>query len=116
MEGEPIRVSVCHCTACRVRTGSVFSAQARFPADAVRFGGEWAEWEGVSDSGTKASYRWCRDCGSTVAFVNDTMPDTVAIWLGAIVEGSIPTPGHSVYEERMLPWVGIVGDDIVRYD
>ena len=33
VEGDPIRISVCHCLACQRRTGSAFGAQARFPAD-----------------------------------------------------------------------------------
>jgi len=28
-EGDPIRISICHCHACQRRTGSVFGAQAR---------------------------------------------------------------------------------------
>jgi hypothetical protein len=35
-EGEPARVSVCHCLACHQRSGSAFAVQARFPADKVR--------------------------------------------------------------------------------
>ena len=29
-QGEPVRVSVCHCLDCQKRTGSVFAAQARW--------------------------------------------------------------------------------------
>ena len=28
-EGEPVRISVCHCLACQQRTGSAFGVQAR---------------------------------------------------------------------------------------
>ncbi len=31
--GDPIRVSMCHCLACRRRTGSTYGAQARFATD-----------------------------------------------------------------------------------
>ena len=30
VEGEPVRVSICHCLACQRRTGSPFGEQARF--------------------------------------------------------------------------------------
>ena len=33
---DPIRVGICHCLACQRRTGSVFGAQARFPAIASK--------------------------------------------------------------------------------
>ena len=56
--GEPIRVSICHCLACQKRTGSVFGAQARFPADAVTVeglaeldGDEELDTEGEEDHG-----------------------------------------------------------------
>ena len=78
------------------------------------FGGEWTVWEGAGDSGAMAFYRWCASCGSTVAYTNETMPGVIAILLGAITEGAIPTPGFSVFEERKLPWVGIVGDQVVH--
>gem|GEM_PF-2370499 len=29
---DPVRVSVCHCRACRQRTGSAFGVQARYDA------------------------------------------------------------------------------------
>ena len=35
-EGEPVRISVCHCLACQRRTGSAFGFQARFEAGWVR--------------------------------------------------------------------------------
>jgi hypothetical protein len=34
-EGEPVRVSVCHCLACQRRTGSTYGAQALFPTGHV---------------------------------------------------------------------------------
>ena len=34
-EGDPVRISVCHCLDCQKRSGSSFAAQARFPVDKV---------------------------------------------------------------------------------
>ncbi|MBW4052472.1 MAG: hypothetical protein HIU85_13605 [Proteobacteria bacterium] len=44
VEGDPIRISVCHCLACHRRTGSVFGAQARFARANVRFSGQGKEF------------------------------------------------------------------------
>jgi hypothetical protein len=30
-QGDPVRISVCHCLACKRRSGSAFSNNARFP-------------------------------------------------------------------------------------
>ena len=32
VEGDPVRISMCHCLACQRRTGSVFATLASFPA------------------------------------------------------------------------------------
>ncbi|WP_375395347.1 GFA family protein [uncultured Sphingomonas sp.] len=114
IEGEPVRVSVCHCRSCQLRTGGAFAAQARFAKKAVTITGDWNVWERMGGSGAKASYRWCPACGATVAYVNEGMDDVIAISLGAIVEGPIPAPEFSMYEDRKLPWVEIVGEGVVH--
>lgn len=110
--GEPVRVSVCHCLVCQRRTGGPFAAQARFPIAAVRMSGEWRVWERVADSGKKAWFRWCPECGSTIAYTNEGMDDQIAIALGAFADPTFPAPSFSVYENRKHPWIEIVGDDI----
>jgi hypothetical protein len=39
-QGEPVRVSICHCRACQRRTGSAFGIQARWPWDQVKTEGD----------------------------------------------------------------------------
>jgi hypothetical protein len=110
--GEPVRVSVCHCLACQRRTGGPFAAQARFPIASVQMSGEWRVWERIADSGKRAWFRWCPECGSTVAYTNEGMDDQIAIALGAFADPTFPAPSFSVYENRKHPWIEIVGDDI----
>lgn len=110
--GDPVRVSVCHCLACQRRTGGPFAAQARFAVAAVQMGGEWRVWERVADSGRRAWFRWCPDCGATVAYTNEGMDDQIAIPVGAFADPAFPAPGFSVYENRKHPWIEIVGDAI----
>jgi hypothetical protein len=112
--GEPVRVSVCHCRACQSRTGGPFSAQARFPAERVTVRGEWRVWERTADSGRKAWYRWCVDCGATVAYINEGAEDMVAIPIGAFAPEDLPRPTASIFEQRAQDWVAIIGDDIAR--
>src|SRR5947199_3145035 len=40
IEGEPSRISMCHCLECQRRTGAVISNQARFQLDQVTFAGK----------------------------------------------------------------------------
>jgi len=106
-EGDPVRVSICHCLACQQRTGSVFGQQARWPAERVRVEGPASEWVRTGDEGGKATYRFCPTCGSTVAYSVDTMPGFTAIPVGAFADPHFPSPTFSVYEERKHPWVHV---------
>jgi hypothetical protein len=53
IEGEPARVSMCHCLECQRRTGAVISNQARFPRDQVTFGGQAATWKRNAEAATR---------------------------------------------------------------
>lgn len=113
--GEPIRVSVCHCLDCQRRSGSAFAYQARWPDAQVVLTGAAREWSDTSDSGKRATFRFCDTCGGTIAFSNASMPGTVAIPVGAFPDPTFPAPLFSVYEDRKHRWVDIVGDTIDRY-
>src|SRR5262249_54127571 len=78
-EGDPVRVSVCHCLACQRRTGSAFGAQARFPADRVTVTGTFTEYvRYAEDNGDERRFRFCPTCGSTVVYTSDD-PDLIAV-------------------------------------
>ena len=115
-EGEPVRISVCHCLACQRRTGSAFAAQARFPTDRITVTGASRSWTRVADSGASATYRFCPECGSTVAYELDKFPGVIAVPLGAFADPAFPPPRFSVWEERKHRWVDIVGDGIEHSD
>jgi hypothetical protein len=114
-EGEPIRVSICHCYACQKRSGSVFAAQARWPNERVTPSGRAKEWVRVGDEGGKATFRFCPECGSTVYYELDGMPGVTAVAVGAFADATFPGPIYSVYEARKHGWV-VVPADIEHYD
>lgn len=107
---EPVRVSMCHCLACQRRTGSVFGAQARFPATSVTVSGESREYVRAGDSGRLLRFRFCPECGSTVLYTIEDLPEIVAIPLGAFADPSFPAPRFSVYEDRKHAWVAVPED------
>lgn len=111
-EGEPVRVSVCHCLDCQRRTGSAFAAQARWPDARVTVTGRASTWVRTADSGRRATYRFCPDCGSTVAYVIEEWPGVTAIPLGAFADPDFPPPLFSVWEHRRHPWTCVLGDDV----
>ena len=89
-EGEPVRVSVCHCLECQKRSGSAFAAQARWPDEQVRLSGSFREWKRTADSGSVVTYRFCPECGSTVSYTIDNWPGVTAMPVGAFARFSGP--------------------------
>ncbi|MBI1407416.1 MAG: aldehyde-activating protein [Caulobacter sp.] len=114
-EGEPVRVSVCHCLACQQRTGSAFGAQARFNEDQVTVEGPSRQWSRVGDEGTSATFEFCPTCGATVVWRNAEMPGLIAVTLGAFADPTFPAPTRTVYESRAHPWLELHGIE-ERYD
>jgi hypothetical protein len=110
--GEPVRVSVCHCLECQKRTGSAFAVQARWPEGKVEMTGTFRIWERIADSGGRALYRFCPECGSTVAYTNDGWPGMIAVPVGAFADPDFPAPRFSVYEQRKHPWTVVLGDEV----
>ena len=107
--GDPVRISVCHCLNCQKRSGSAFAAQVRFPADQVTMAGQFNTFTATGDNGA-AHFHFCPDCGATVYYSNDSIPDTIAIALGAFDDPYFFVPTVSVWEERQHEWVEIAGD------
>jgi len=108
-EGEPVRVSVCHCLACQRRTGSAFGVQARFPVERVRIEGRFSEYVRVADHGEERTFSFCPECGSTVFYKGASQPELVAVPVGAFADPSFPPPWVSVWESRRQPWVELTG-------
>jgi hypothetical protein len=104
-EGEPVRVSVCHCLACQRRTGSAFGYQARFPRERVQITGEAREYVRISDEGEPRTFSFCPECGATVYYVLGSAPDVLAIPVGAFADPTFPEPRFSVWESRKHAWV-----------
>lgn len=114
--GDPVRVSICHCLACQKRTGSVFSAQARWPVECVTIEGRSSCWTRTADSGHTCTYHFCPECGSTVHYRGGNFADVIAIPLGAFDDPYIASPDYSVWEKRKHDWVEILGDCVEHMD
>ena len=115
--GEPVRVSACHCLACKKRSGSAFAVQARWPEGQVRIEGRSQSWSQLGDSGNRVTFHFCPECGSDVHYAIDGKFDgQVAIPLGAFDDPYFAAPAFSVWEERKHDWVEISGDEVEHSD
>ena len=107
---------MCHCLACQQRTGSAFGVQARFSREQITCKGRATRFERTGDSGGRAAFRFCPDCGSTVYWELDGLPGFVAVAVGAFADPSFPPPTVAVYEARRHRWAEMPDLDVEHYD
>ncbi|MCV3210900.1 GFA family protein [Mesorhizobium sp. YC-39] len=114
--GEPVRVSVCHCLACKRRTGSAFSFNARFPEDKVSIEGRAAQFTRIGEAGGRVTYSFCPDCGTNVHYRIDVQPGLIAIPVGAFADPSFPQPFQSFYHDsRRYQWVEVNAEPLATF-
>jgi hypothetical protein len=115
-EGDPVRISICHCLACQRRTGSAFGVQARFPRDCVQISGRSSEFARLSDEDAEERvFRFCPECGATVFYTTADSLDLIAVPVGAFADPSFPPPTVAVNGHRRHPWVEL-GDGVETDD
>ena len=105
--GEPPRVSICHCGACKRRTGSAFSWNATFAKDQVTVSGEARTHRRNSDEGRWGDHYFCPECGVVVFYEIEARPDMVSIPVGTFADSAFPEPTFSVYGELRPAWIGL---------
>lgn len=110
IDGDPIRVSICHCLACQRRTGSPFGQQARFARSQATISGTSTAFVRVGDEGTRITFHFCPTCGATVYYQPQGLEDFIALPVGAFADPSFPAPTVSVYEDRKHAWVVVPAD------
>ena len=110
-EGEPVRISMCHCLECQRRTGAVFGNQARFERkQIVEVAGVSTRFVRSSDGGGSVTFQFCPVCGSTVYWEADGFPGLIAVAVGSFADPTFPAPEYSVWERRRHHWVEMRSD------
>ena len=92
IEGEPSRISMCHCLECQRRTGAVVGNQARFRREQIAFAGTATEYTRSAASGNTLTFRFCPHCGSTVYWTGTGFPGLVAVAIGTLADPTSPPP------------------------
>lgn len=102
IEGEPLRVSHCHCATCRRASGAVAATFAAFDAAAVHWEGETPVTYRSSDFGFR---RFCGTCGSQLEFGFDERPELRIVAVGSMDDPSAaPAIRHNFISEK-VDWV-----------
>jgi hypothetical protein len=106
-QGEPRRVSLCHCLDCQRRTGSAFSIAAFFERGAVLVQGATKTFTRPSASGKPVTFHFCPECGSSVFWEPERLPDLIGVAVGAFADPAFPAPEQSVWTDFKHGWIGL---------
>ena len=104
IEGEPARISMCHCLECQRRTGAVISNQARFRPEQITVSGQATAWKRKAESGNAVTFHFCPTCGSTVYWESEGFAGFVAVAIGSFADPDFPAPTIAAWEQSRHPW------------
>jgi hypothetical protein len=101
--GDPLRVTLCHCTWCQRRTGTAFGAEVVFEIRQVRFNGEAGRYRHHSDeSGRWLDVEFCRTCGANLGFTLELAPGLRTLPAGGFDDSSWITPERIAFKHVYL--------------
>ena len=118
-EGEPLRISLCHCLACQRRTGTAFGNQAAFNRQQITsISGNSTQFTRVTDTGRSVRFQFCPVCGSTVYWEAERYPGVILVAVGSFADPGFAAPQLSVWERSRHEWVAPLCDaaDIQHLD
>ena len=108
-DGEPMKVSRCHCLQCQKRTGSTYGIAAFFAREKVQALGERGRFTRASDAGTSVTFYFCPRCGSNVFWERQGKPEAIAVAVGSFADPGFPAPTQDAFTEYRHPWVACIG-------
>jgi hypothetical protein len=108
-EGDPVRLSLCHCLECKRRTGGAFGWNATFNADRVAIDGAYQSFTRGSDDGYWVRHHFCPQCGVSVFYEIERRPGMISIPAGTFADPDFPAPTVEVYGNRRCPWLPDLG-------
>jgi hypothetical protein len=102
---------MCHCVDCQRRTGSVFGITAFFERGAVSIvQGASKTFARNSAAGKPVTFHFCPDCGTTVFWEPDRMPQLIGVAVGTFADSSFPQPDQSVWTDHKHAWLSLPGE------
>lgn len=104
-EGEPVRVSLCHCFDCQRRTGSLFSVAAFFRRHQVLCEGEVRSFRRAAASGLDVTFHFCPLCGSNLWWEPERLPQLIGVAVGAFADKQFRMPEQAVWAEDKHSWL-----------
>lgn len=105
---HPAWVVVCHCNACKKRTGSDYAVSVLTASDNVKeFTGEIKIFIRKAESGNEVTHEFCPNCGTTIRWTFPGLPGREAIAGGAFDNVENLKVAGEMYAGAKAPWVDL---------
>jgi hypothetical protein len=96
---------VCHCDACKKRTGSAFGISVvASDADVLGLSGETKTFTRIAETGRPVDYVFCPVCASTIHWKIKKVPEWTIFAGGAFDDIHRMPAAGAMYDERALSW------------
>jgi hypothetical protein len=105
---RPLFVQLCHCEACKRRTGSAYGLAVGVEDSNVRdFVGETKTFTRIGESGKLVHYEFCPNCGTTVRWRVEVLPGRQVFAGGTFDDLRKFDVSGEMYTDAALSWARI---------
>ena len=104
---EPNMTAICHCKNCQKQTGTAFSTIIAVPEDSMSFTdkGSFSEFLDTGETGGTVRRRFCKNCGSPIVSIVESVPGAAFIKAGTLEDRSWLEPTLHIWCDTAQPWV-----------
>ena len=107
--GEPVWLTICHCSECKRQSGSAFGMSLRMRwIDVEMLKGQPKTWTRSADSGRPVTCAFCETCGTRL-WHQPAAAEFVHIKPGALDDFAWLSPAYESYVERRASWLHLDG-------
>jgi hypothetical protein len=112
LSGEPVFLTMCHCSECQRQSGSAFGMSMRVRrADIALTKGELKRFVRIADNGNPVGLCFCADCGCRI-WHEPVEAGFVHIKPGTLDDTSLLQPRYESWTKRKHPWLHFDGIEL----
>ena len=107
IDGEPSKISHCHCAMCQKQHGAAFATYVTVPRSVLTYE-QGADALTCYRSSPGVQRKFCGRCGANIEWCSDERPDQVAIALATFDSHYAPKVDNipNIYWESKAHWLG----------
>lgn len=112
LTGEPVFLTICHCTECQRQSGSAFGMSLRMRREDVTLTrGDLKSWTRIADNGNPVGLFFCATCGTRI-WHEPAEHGFVHVKPGTLDDTSQLRPRYQSYTIRKHDWLDVTGIDM----